>query len=122
MGGTVLVRGLTGRERDEFEASVMVRYAGEMVQDLANIRAKLISRCVIGDDGQRLFTDADVTALGEKSGAAINRMFTVASRLSGLRDEDVKELTQDFGGTNGASSSSPSPPGSARRSRGSSPR
>ena len=39
-GGTVLVRGLTGRERDEFEASVMVRYAGEMVQDLANIRAK----------------------------------------------------------------------------------
>ena len=96
MGRTVLVRGLTGRERDEFEASVHGALAGEMVQDLANVRAKLVARCVVDEDGERLFTDADVAALGEKSGAAIDRVFTVASRLSGLRDEDVKELTAKF--------------------------
>ena len=120
--GTVLVRGLTGRERDEFEASIMVRHAGKLVQDFANTRAKLVAKCVVDDDGQRMFTDADAAALGEKSSAVIDRLFAVAARLSGLRDEDMEEIGADFGGASGGSSSSPSPPGSARRSRNSSPR
>ena len=121
-GGTVLVRGLTGLERDEYEVSMMVRYGGEMVQDLANARAKLVAKCVVGDDGKRLFTDADAGALGEKSGAVIDRIFDVACRLSGLRGEDVEAMTANFGGTNGVSSSSGSPRTSARRSKSSSPR
>src|SRR5437762_3211992 len=89
--GSVLVRGMSGRERDEFEVSMTVRHGKEMVQDFANTRAKLVARCVVDEDGQRLFTTADVDALGEKSGAAIDRIFGVASRLSGLRDKDVEE-------------------------------
>jgi len=121
-GGTVLVRGMSGRERDEFEVSMTVRHGKQMVQDFANTRAKIVARCVVDEDGQRLFTDADVAVLGEKSGAAIDRIFGVASRLSGLGAEDVEELAENFGGTNGDSSSSASPPGSAKRSRSSSPR
>jgi len=121
-GGSVLVRGMTGRERDEFEVSVTVEHGGQMVQDFANLRAKLVARCTVDEDGERLFTDADVAALGEKSGAAIDRVFAAASRLSGMGEKDVQELTQNFGGQNGASSSSPSPPGSAKQSRVSSPK
>jgi hypothetical protein len=121
-GGSVLVRGLTGRERDEFEVSMTVRHGGQMVQDFANLRARLVARCIVDEDGQRLFTDSDVAALGEKSAAAIDRVFTVASQLSGLGEKDVEELTANFGGPNGVSSSSASPPGSAKRSRNSSPR
>jgi len=121
-GGSVLVRGMSGRERDDFEASIAVRHGGQMVQNLVNVRAKIVARCIIADDGARMFTDADVAALGEKSAAALDRVFAVASRLSGLGEGDVEELTGNFGGPNGASSSSPSPPGSARRSKNSSPR
>ena len=112
-GGSVLVRGMTGRERDDFEGSMIVQAAGQTARDLRNTRAKLVAKCVIGDDGRRLFTDDDVTALGEKSAAALVRVFEVASRLSGLSDEDVAERERDFPPAAGSDSSTPSPNGSA---------
>jgi len=108
-GGTVLVRGLTGTERDEYEASLMVRRGDQMVMNTANGRAKLIAKCVVDDDGRRLFTDQDANALGEKSGKALDRLFDVASRLSGLREEDVKEATGNFSTADGTRSPSASP-------------
>ena len=132
-GGTVLVRGMSGRERDQFEVSLASESGALQVQrgraggrpqgpNLVNMRAKLVARCVVDDDGNRLFSDADVTALGEKSGAPIDRIFTVAARLSGMREEDTEEAAANFGEADGASSSSASPVTSARRPRGSSPR
>jgi hypothetical protein len=120
--GSVLVRGLTGRERDEFEASVLVERGGKAVRDLANVRAKIVAKCVVDEDGKRLFTDSDVAALGEKAGAAIDRMFDAASRLSGLRPGDVDEMVADFPPADGSSSSSGSPSGSAKPGRNSSSR
>jgi hypothetical protein len=120
--GTVLVRGMTGKERDEFEASIMVRAGGRMVPDLRNTRAKVVAKCVVDDDGTRMFTDHDVAALGEKSGAVIDRIYAVAARLSGLRDEDMEEMAEDFGGEGGGPSSTVSPPGSGKPSKNSSAR
>jgi hypothetical protein len=92
-GGVVLVRELTGRERDEFEASLAVQRGKQVVPDVANMRAKLVARCVIDPDSREpLFTQADVNALGELSGAALNRVAEVASRLSGLKEEDLEEM------------------------------
>jgi len=119
-GGTVLVRGMTGRERDAFEISMMQPgRGGRKVMDASNTRAKVIARCVVDDDGNRLFTDADVTELGAKSAAAIDRVFEVAARLSGMADEEQEELTRDFALADGAGSSSTLPPGSTKRSKGS---
>lgn len=96
-GGTVLVRGMTGRERDEFETSMMERgRGGRMVPNPANTRAKVVARCVVDDEGKRLFTAADVAALGDKGGAAIDRVFEVAARLSGMTEADREEAAQDF--------------------------
>jgi hypothetical protein len=119
-GGTVLVQGMSGQQRDEFEASMLVRRGGQMVTDVANVRAKIVAWCVVDDDGQRLFTASDVDALGRKSAAALNRVHDVATRLSGLRDEDVEELTGNFGAAPGGDSSSGSPGNSAPPPRGSS--
>jgi len=119
-GGSVLVRGMTGAERDAFEVAGRDQRTGQRRPDaLSNVRAKLVARCVVDDDGTRLFTDADVAALGEKSGAAIDRVFAVAARLSGLGEEDQEEMTRDFGLADGTGSPSSLPPGSARPSKGS---
>ena len=117
-GGSVLVRGMSGRERYQFEASALDQRTGRM--NYANTRAKIVLRCVVDDDGNRVFDDADIDLLGEKSGAALDRVFEAAARLSGLGDRDVEELTRNFGATNGASSSSASPVTSAKPSPGSS--
>jgi hypothetical protein len=119
-GGSVLVRGMTGRERDAFEVSLMQPgRGGRKVMDPANVRAKLVARCVVDDDGGRLFTDADVAELGGKSAAAVDRVYAVAARLSGMGGDDQEELTRDFALADGGGSSSTSPPGSPRRSKGS---
>jgi hypothetical protein len=114
-GGSVLVRGMSGRERDAFEVSMRDQRTGQRVPGaLNNLRAKIAARCVVDDDGDRVFSDSDIAALGEKSAAAINRIFDVASRLSGMSEEDEKEMTANFGRGSGGGSSSPSPPGSTK--------
>ena len=111
-GGSVLVRGLSGTERDQYEESLIRWRAGKgrnvaAVPALNNARAKLVSLAVVNEDGERLFTDRDVAALGEKSAVALERVFDVAGKLSGLQEGDVAELMQSFGsGPSGDSGSS----------------
>jgi hypothetical protein len=95
-GGAVLVRGMTGTERDRFEASVMDDKLSGVSRDklLENYRARLAAACLVDEGGKRMFrSDAEVKRLGEKSGIALDRVAEVASRLSGLSDEDLEELT-----------------------------
>ena len=109
-GGSVLVKGMTGRQRDAFEVSLRDQRTGQRLPgSMNNLRARIITRCVIDDDGNRLFTDADVATLGEKSAAAIDRIFDVAARLSGMSEEDEKEMAENFGPADGGGSSSASP-------------
>ncbi len=89
----VRVRALTGAERDAFEQSVVETRGKSTRMNLRNIRAKLVALTVVDEDGKRVFTDEDAELLGRKSAAALNRVFEVAQRLSGLRPEDVEELT-----------------------------
>lgn len=106
-GGTVRVRGLSGKGRDEYWASMTVQRGNRQTLDVANATAKLVARCVVGEDGEPLFTQNDVHALGERSGAALNRVFEVASRLSGISDEDMDEAGKSSQSTqNGGSTSS----------------
>jgi len=98
-GGTVRVRALSGTERDAYEASlVQVGPNGTQKLTLANARARLVSLSAVDEAGERLFTkEADVTALGKKSAAALQRVWAASSRLSGLTDEDVEKAAETFG-------------------------
>ena len=91
-GGTVRVRTLTGKERDSFEESISQVRGKKTELRLANIRAKLAARSIVDEDGNRLFSDDDISALGKKSAAALDRVFAAARRLSGFTDEDMEEL------------------------------
>lgn len=94
-GGTVRVRGLTGSERDAFEQSIMEQRGRDVALNLRHIRAKLVALSVVDEQGRRVFSDDDVKALGQKSAVALQRVFEVAQRLSGLRSEDVEELAKN---------------------------
>jgi len=94
-GGKVRVRGLTGAERDKFEASIVTRKGNKAEFNPENIRAKLVAMCVVDENGNRLFTDEDIKILGQKSATALDRIFQVAQRLSGLRTEDFEEMQKN---------------------------
>jgi hypothetical protein len=105
-GGVVLVRELRGRERDEWEASLAVQRGRAMVPDVANMRAKLVARCIVTADLEPVFSQQDVAALGELSAAALDRVFEVASRLSGLSEADLEVASGNSGTGQDAGSSS----------------
>src|SRR5690242_16498434 len=81
-GGDVIVRALRGIERDAYESSFVPEGDKEKF-DSTNMRAKLVSRCCVDEQGNRLFSDEDALALGQKNAAALDRIFDVAQALSG---------------------------------------
>lgn len=93
-GGTVRLRALTGSERDRLEASILNKEGnGADRAKLATFRARLCAMTMVDESGQRLFGEAEVSALGQKSAAALSRVADAAQKLSAISQEDVDELT-----------------------------
>jgi hypothetical protein len=91
----VLVRGLSGKERDEYETSIMVGKGKSRDVNMQNLRAKLIVRSVVDAAGKPLFSAQDVEELGAKSASALEKIFDVARELSGLTEQDTEELLKN---------------------------
>lgn len=106
LGGDVIVRGMSGGERDAFEASLIEGKGRKRDVNMKNLRAKLVAYCCIDEQGARIFTDSDAEALGLVRADVLNRIYTVAQRLSGITDEDADELGEVSSQTVSASSSS----------------
>jgi len=87
-GGAVFVQMMSGAARDEFEASIVV----DGVPDTTNMRAKLAAATIVDDNGNLLFTAADVAALSRKSAAALDRVLSAAQKLNRIGDKELKEL------------------------------
>ena len=84
------VRGLTAGERDDYEQN-MVEVGPDgrsrVKAHQTNLRASLVVRCLVDDDGNRLFSDRDATKVGEVDGSVIDELWDVARRLSGMGNE-----------------------------------
>ena len=93
-GGDVYVRAMSGTERDKFESTIVEMRGKKQVFNSQDIRAKLCAVSICDEKGDRLFNDGDVKALGKKSAAALQRVFEVAQRLSGITEDAVDELTE----------------------------
>lgn len=113
LGGVVYVRGMTGAERDAFEVSLVQGRGKRREVNLQNLRAKLVAYCTVDAQGTRLFTDADVDQLGQVRADVVNRIYTVAQKLSGITEEDAAELGQPSPPASGAILSIASPVNSA---------
>lgn len=106
LGGEVIVRGLSGRERDAFERS-LVRGRGKRSNvDTDNVRARLVVRCLVNEANELLFTEDDAEALGNMPSAVLAPIYDAAQRLNGMSDEDIDELKKASGSEVGSGSPS----------------
>ncbi len=87
-GGSVLVRMMTGAERDAFGKGLMV----DGKADPTHYRAKLLSICVVGDDGKPMFTPDEING---KANPAVERLFAVADRINSLNQGAVEEAEKN---------------------------
>lgn len=92
-GGEVAVATMTGAARDKFESSIIGKNGGMNTQ---NIRAKLVCACLVDADGKQLFKEEkDIIRLGNKSCAALDRVFAAAQELNRIGDTEVEELAKN---------------------------
>lgn len=93
LGGDIYVRGMSGKERDEFEEGLRIRRGRKAGQsDLRNFRAKLAVKVIVNEDGQRILTDEDATVFGQLPAGVLDRIITRCSELSGLAEEEADDL------------------------------
>ena len=102
-GGSVYVRTMTGTERDGVEAASIGN------DWRRGFRARLAVATVCDEQGNALFTAADIEALGRKSSAALDRIFEVACRLNKLGAADVNELEKNSSAIHSGDSASALP-------------
>lgn len=85
----VIVRGMTIREFELHQARLT--RAGDDENKLGKANAQLIARCVVGDDGRRVFSDADVNQIAELGLGDVLRLSSAIQDLSGLNDDAEDE-------------------------------
>ncbi|MGA5605918.1 hypothetical protein ACPCUF_33715 [Streptomyces griseoincarnatus] len=91
-GGTVRLVGMSGTERNAYQSSLVVLGPNGKPQrmNMSDQLAKLVGKCLVDENFERLFSDKEIKALGAKNGAVLERLGQIAQRLSGLRKEDVE--------------------------------
>ena len=110
-GGTVRIAAMSGTDRDRWELSMMQAdessERGFKMNFDAYSRVRLVALCLVDDNFQRVFiTDKQVEALGQKSGAVMDRLYEVAQRVNGITEADLDELEKNSEtAQNGASGS-----------------
>ncbi len=91
-GGEVIVATMSGFARDRFEASVVGKNGGV---NTINIRAKLAANTLVDEKGELLFTEDDIAKLGNKSAAALERVFAASQKLNLISSKDVEDLAKN---------------------------
>ena len=108
---TVYVKTLSGTERERYLASITRTTGKGRHKDTEVLTieatAKLLSRTLCDQDGNLLFTEKDVPALGKKSSLAMDLVSKVAAKLNGFgveAEEEAKNASAEAPATNDASS------------------
>lgn len=87
-GGIVYLKKMSAKDQIEFE---------ELSQgkDKNSILTKLIVMCVCDEHGNKLFTEADVDALNNKSAAAILEVFNAILESNFMSNQDIEDLAKN---------------------------
>lgn len=112
-GGSVVIKSLTGAQRDAFETTIYIGKGDDREINTQMLRAKLAAVSIVDSEThERLFSETEITLLGQKSARALQRVFNAAQRINGMTAEDVEELmgnsAVDQNGASGSDSPSPS--------------
>lgn len=87
-GEYVMVHGLTAREHNRYQASLLNREFGMDRRKVLEQKERLLVRCIRDDEGNRIFSDEDVESLGEWPTELQERLHDVALRMCGRIKED----------------------------------
>lgn len=94
-GRAVRVRTLSEKERSEHELSVLDKEGNWSRKLASEQRVRLLARCLVNQDGSRMFGDNEYFLLREVLGKYAGLVYTAARKLNGFSDSDVEELEKN---------------------------
>jgi hypothetical protein len=95
-GDTVIVRQLTVRQWEKYQASLLDMRGDKPKPKVDSIRVPLVALSAVDEAGNQLFTEAE---LARFPASPVDRLYDVAIRLNKMRNEDAEELAENFGST-----------------------
>ncbi|MBX6382160.1 MAG: hypothetical protein IRZ07_04170 [Microbispora sp.] len=106
--GKIRMRGLTGAELEEYQQSLQVAggRGGRPGVSYRNAMTRLVAMCAINEDGSPFFDKSEQVRLAQAPSWLLMQLFESAIRLSGMTEQDVKDLAGNFDETQGEPSSS----------------
>lgn len=90
-GGNVAMRALSASERIKWEQDVFPNG----VVDTEKFLTALVARSLIDNEGKRLFTDDEFSALSGKNPAVLGRLREAAAKLNKMGADDQKEAEKN---------------------------
>lgn len=87
-GGDVMICSMRGEKRDAFETAMLDKKTD-------NYRARYLAASIVDENKQLMFTESDVKALGQKSAAALDRVFSKAWALNNASKDAVEDLAKN---------------------------
>lgn len=98
--GPFYVTVMSGIDRDAFES----RRTKDGEFDRHNFRARIVVKTLVGEDGVRIFTDADEFELGRTNSLPLSRVAEIAIRLNGLGADGIESAEKNSGQADGTAS------------------
>lgn len=86
-GGQVIVMPMSGKDRLTFELMV----SSEKQLTSIGVYSQILVRCLVNDNGIRLFNDDEIDLISQKNAAVLTRLAPIAQRLSGLAPDDIDD-------------------------------
>jgi hypothetical protein len=106
-GGQVVIRTMTGAQREQFLNYVTPDAEGK--RNYKHFNSALVCLCAIDETGHPLFTMEDVASLADKHWRALETVAEACLALNALRADDLEEAKKNSSADPSAASSSPSP-------------
>lgn len=101
-GCDVMIKELTGSERDSYEASIVGNKRDSKTIDLTDVRARLVARCIVDPEtGKRLYADNEAAIVGKLPAAGLDVVYDRCKALSGISKQDEDELIKNANFTDG---------------------
>lgn len=107
-GATVRIQNLMEDERSRYEAASLDAKLKPSRDGVRTMRARLIALCVVDGEGNRIFADTDIEAIGRIDGRVTNRLADAIQDHCGLVDtvEEYEARVKNCGETAGDGSPS----------------
>ena len=88
--GRFRIRSMTEGERGTIEASVL--YADDRAAAAKLLKPRLICACLVDDDGDRIFSDADLDAITGLDSSVTSALADAIEQHCGIKQADIEEL------------------------------